>query len=54
MGVQRFTVQAIRWPILNSEPQNFEEWFRFALSFLEKQIEYITSTFDIHDSIFAF
>jgi hypothetical protein len=32
---------------------NVEGWFRFAQSLL-KWTEYIPSTFDIHDSIFAF
>jgi hypothetical protein len=27
-------------------------WYRFALSFQLKSIEYLTSTFDIHYSIF--
>ena len=42
--------------ISNIEPQNFEGWFRFAHSFLyNRQNTFLRySTFDIHDSIFAF
>jgi len=37
--------------ISNIEPQNFEGWNRYVLSFLI-QTEYITSTFDIRHSLF--
>ncbi|GAG57668.1 unnamed protein product, partial [marine sediment metagenome] len=45
------TATSMAEPWFKSEPQNLEGWFRFAQSFL-KLIEYIPSTFDIHDSIF--
>jgi hypothetical protein len=36
----------------NNEPQNFEGWYRCALSFWLKSIEFLTSTFDIRYSLF--